>query len=96
MSTTTPSDFRTEPWRILVFYFAAAVVFSFLLSRLFSMQVLQGENWSVRADYLRWGRRINCEDLFISHGNLLPVFTNNLSKMKQKMNFHFGIIFRFD
>ena len=50
MSANTPSDFRTEPWRVLVFYFAAAVVFSLLLFRLFSLQVFEGTNWQVRAE----------------------------------------------
>ncbi len=49
MSTSTPSDFRTEPWRVITFYVGAAVVFALLLSRLFSLQVLQGDNWHVRA-----------------------------------------------
>ena len=49
MSTTSPSDFRSEPWRVLIFYFAAAVVFSMLLFRLANLQILQGESWQVRA-----------------------------------------------
>jgi len=50
MSTSTPTDFRTEPWRVLIFYFAAAVVFSMLLFRLFNLQIFEGENWNVRAE----------------------------------------------
>lgn len=50
MSTSTPSDFRTEPWRVLIFYFAAAIVFSMLLFRLFNLQVFEGQNWQVRAE----------------------------------------------
>ena len=49
MSTTTPSDFRTEPWRVLIFYFGAVVVFSVLLFRLLNLQILSGTNWNVRA-----------------------------------------------
>ena len=50
MSTSTPSDFRTEPWRVLIFYFAAVVVFGMLLFRLFKLQVFEGVNWRVRAE----------------------------------------------
>ena len=49
MSTTTPSDFRTEPWRVLIFYVLAAAVFVMLLFRLVNLQIIQGENWGVRA-----------------------------------------------
>ncbi len=50
MSTSTPSDFRAEPWRVLIFYFAATLVFSMLIFRLFNLQVFEGRNWQVSAE----------------------------------------------
>ncbi|MBT3337773.1 MAG: penicillin-binding protein 2 [Anaerolineae bacterium] len=50
MSTNSPSGFRTEPWRVLIFYIAAALVFSMLIFRLFNLQVLEGGNWLVSAE----------------------------------------------
>ncbi len=50
MSTSIPSDFRAEPWRVLIFYFAATLVFSLLIFRLFNLQVFEGRNWQVSAE----------------------------------------------
>ncbi len=49
MSANTPADFRTEPWRVLILYFAVVVVFSLLAFRLINLQIFEGENWQVRA-----------------------------------------------
>ncbi len=49
MSANAPTDFRTEPWRVLIFYFAAVVVFGLLAFQLINLQIFEGENWQVRA-----------------------------------------------
>jgi len=49
MSSSAPPDLRIEPWRVLVFYFFAALVFSLLAFRLFRLQVFEGQSWLVRA-----------------------------------------------
>lgn len=49
MSTNLRTDFRTEPWRVLVFYFAGVFVLSLLLFRLFSLQIFEGQDWLARA-----------------------------------------------
>jgi len=50
MSSNLRTDFRTEPWRVLIFYFAGALVFSLLLFRLFTLQVFEGQDWLARAE----------------------------------------------
>ncbi|MBT3190468.1 MAG: penicillin-binding protein 2 [Anaerolineae bacterium] len=50
MSSSSRAGFRAEPWRVLVFYFAAVLVFMLLAFKLFSLQIFEGENWLVRAE----------------------------------------------
>ena len=50
MNTNKPADFRGEPWRVLVFYFIAALTLSLLVFRLFNLQIFEGKNWLVRAE----------------------------------------------
>lgn len=49
MSSSVPPDFRIEPWRVSVFYFFAALIFSLLAFRLFRLQVFEGQSWLLRA-----------------------------------------------
>ena len=50
MNSNSPKDFRTEPWRILIFYAVAALVFGLLAFRLFNLQIFEGKNWLTRAE----------------------------------------------
>ena len=50
MGSNMHTDFRAEPWRVLVFYFAALLVFGFLTFRLFNLQIFQGKDWLIRAE----------------------------------------------
>lgn len=45
MTTTSTPRVRFEPWRMTVVYVGAVVVFSLLVLRLFSLQILNGKEW---------------------------------------------------
>ena len=49
MRSSVSPDLRIEPWRVVVFYFVAALVFSLLAIRLFRLQVFEGQSWLGRA-----------------------------------------------
>ena len=50
MSSNTPNDFRTEPWRVWVFYLAVVLVFVLLGFRLMNLQIFEGKNWLISAE----------------------------------------------
>ncbi len=50
MNSNRPDDFRTEPWRVLIFYLMALLVFVLLAFRLLNLQILEGKNWLVSAE----------------------------------------------
>jgi len=45
MSSTTPAQYQTTPWRLWVIYAVVALVMGSLLFRLINLQVIQGTDW---------------------------------------------------
>lgn len=50
MSSNTPDDFRTEAWRVWIFYLAVVLVFALLGFRLMNLQIFEGKNWLISAE----------------------------------------------
>ncbi len=50
MSSNTPDDFRTESWRVWVFYLVVVLVFALLGFRLMNLQIFEGKNWLISAE----------------------------------------------
>lgn len=49
MENQTALQNRIEPWRIIVFVLAISLVFVVFLTRLFWLQILQGDEWAAKA-----------------------------------------------